>query len=137
MSSSVHFHLEQMLPSLKAMQKAGILSKTEQAGIIRQRTKQEFALHRRSPQKQDYLHAITYETNLLMLARKRMNRTGVMNALAQDYGLLQRIHGLYTRALSRSRGASDPDLWIQYLEWAKASGGGKALAKGFARFVLG
>ena len=89
--------------------------------------------------KSDFLRYVEYEMNLDRLRRKRKARLGLdkkpeagqKGMTLSDHSLVQRVHGIYSKALKRFSG--DVSLWIQYFEWCKAVKSSKALGSNYAR----
>ncbi|RKO91087.1 U3 small nucleolar RNA-associated protein 6-domain-containing protein, partial [Blyttiomyces helicus] len=143
MADSVQYHLERMVPELEDLEQKGVFTKAEIKAIVKRRTAFEYAVHRLSPTRSDYLRYISYETNLERLRRKRKRRLrldrapdkkkGEKGMTLSDYSILRRIHGLYSKMLARFPG--DVEVWKQYFQWGRAAKSGKTLGKSFARAI--
>lgn len=115
---------------------------TEIKSIIKKRTDLEYSAHKRIAKKSDFLRYIEYEINLDRLRKKRKHRLGMDKAPApgqkgmtlSDHSIVQRIHGLYSKALKKFPG--DVTLWIQYFEWCKTVRSSKALGSSYARYEI-
>ncbi|KAJ3222156.1 U3 snoRNP protein [Clydaea vesicula] len=137
MSESVHFYLEQMLPELEDLQERGIFNRVEVKQIVKARTNFEYAVHRRTQLKSDYLKYIQHEVNVEQLRRKRKLRLGLdiqgEKGTVSDFSIIKRIHGLYKRCLQRF--GMDVDLWVQYFDFCKSIKSGNSLSQNFAKAI--
>jgi hypothetical protein len=116
--------------------------------IVQKRKDFEYLLVRRSPEKADFLRYIAYELSLDALRIKRKARlgmhagmcsfgseryhyhcTGIKHTMDADHGAVRTVHLLFDRALRRFK--ADPAMWLQWVDFAMRSDGGKALAKIF------
>jgi U3 small nucleolar RNA-associated protein 6 len=109
---------------------------------VKRRTAFQYSIHRRISRKADFLRYIEYEINLERLRKKRKTRLrldvkpleGEKGYSKADFSITKRIHTLYQQALKKFPG--DMQLWFQYFEWGRSSGGSKTMGKNFARFEL-
>ena len=80
---------------------------------------------------------IQYETTLEKLAKIRIKQKNFgpnKKKKIRKYSGLKRIHQLYQRALKKY--FSNPDLWIQYINFSIHSGSNRVLNRAFSQFVF-
>ena len=124
--------LEAMVPELDDLQRRGIFDAEEIRSIVKRRTAFEYALVRRQPLKEDFLRYARYEMNLDTLRRQRKIRLGINRRSAKgDHGMIKRIHSIFQKALHRFKG--DIRLWVQYIEFAAATGASSSLSRTYAK----
>ncbi|TFK25525.1 U3 snoRNP protein [Coprinopsis marcescibilis] len=118
----VQFQQEQMLPELRDLVERSLFTQKEIKHIIKQRTTFESALVRRVAKKADYIRYISYEMDLELLRRKRLERLDLPKAPSSisDYAFVRRQFLVFERALKRFK--SDVGLWSQYIQVAKREG---------------
>eukprot|EP00301_Raphidiophrys_heterophryoidea_P019826 c4671_g1_i1.p1 GENE.c4671_g1_i1~~c4671_g1_i1.p1 ORF type:complete len:669 (-),score=179.31 c4671_g1_i1:167-2173(-) len=131
--SRIDISLENMLPDLTDFYTRGIFSQNEIKSILKTRTQQENLMQGRLATKHDYLRAIQYEMNLMVLKGKRKRRLGIQKATRADFAVETRIHALFRRALQRFQ--SDKKLWLQYLDLCVRSKSRKTMSKTFAHVL--
>ncbi|XP_052790415.1 U3 small nucleolar RNA-associated protein 6 homolog [Mya arenaria] len=118
MAEVVEHRVEEMLPELEQMSRVGLFTKEETGQILTKRKVYEYKLRRKQKKKEDFLHYIQYETNLLALVRKRRERTGYsFKKVEIDNNIVVRIHRLYKLVLYRF--PEDVKLWLSYIAFAK------------------
>lgn len=132
MAEVVHRNLEAMLPQLEEFESSGIFTHWEIRAIIKFRRKHEYHMVRRPAHKEDFLAAIKYELQLDLLRKHRKKRLRITGSRRDaDYGIQNRIHGLFRRVLKKFKG--DLKLWLQYIEFAEKSYHKISLSRIFGR----
>ncbi|KAJ2549864.1 U3 snoRNP protein [Coemansia sp. RSA 1933] len=121
MAEVVQYHLEQMVPELEDLERKGIFDKQDLRGLVKKRTKFEYALKRRRVGVSDFLRYIEYEMNVNALRRERKHRLKIRGkTTVSDYSIDQRIISIFERALVRH--SQDKSLWLQFIAFVKGLG---------------
>lgn len=125
MAETINERLEDMVPELTDLEEKSILSRKEIRKVIEKRRSFEYKLIS-SPSVHDYLKYVEYETALDQLRRQRKHALGWKKRTLSDNTGIQRIIGIFDRALSGQYKA-DIKLWFQYLDFCLESGSVKQL----------
>ena len=124
--------------------------------IVKKRRDFEYKLHRRAPQKVDFLRAISFELNLEALRKLRKKRMGkgsacwpytvplqflhcnatqcpgIKKSKASDNAIVHRIIVLFTRAVRKFRG--DSRLWLQFIDFGLRTNSSRLLTRIMPRY---
>lgn len=134
MADKAQFYLEQSLPELLDLKEKKLFSPQEIRAITKKRTSFEQALTRKVIRKADFLRYAEYEMNLESLRKQRKKRLQIKSKQSvSDWAGPRRIFFIFDRATKRFHG--DIDLWLQYIDFAKAQKSNKTLGKLFASML--
>ncbi|RKO97243.1 hypothetical protein CXG81DRAFT_15986, partial [Caulochytrium protostelioides] len=150
MSQHVIQNLEATLAELEDLEKKGLFTSAEIKALTQNRTRFEYAVHRRSPKVNDYLRYIEYELNIERLRQKRLKRLGLDRVAfdgrdgsakgtrpaprtVSDVAITTRIHNLYRQCLRKF--PLELQVWRDYIAWCKQMKSSRALGKIMARAI--
>jgi len=132
MADAVQMLLEEMVPELQGFVEHGVLSKAEVRALVKKRTDFEYRLRRRAAERRDFERYIEYEQTFEQLLKARRERLGATKGKsAAKFSCVKHIHFIFDRAVKKFRG--DIDLWLAWIDYAKAEQSSKVLSKVFAR----
>ncbi|XP_069785730.1 U3 small nucleolar RNA-associated protein 6 homolog [Narcine bancroftii] len=134
MAELVQRALEEQLPVLEQLERAGLVSSAERRMVIKKITALEHKVHRRVLSKENFINYIQYEINFLELVKKRRVRTGYHFKKEEiEYAVVNWVHGLFQRALSRWKG--DIQLWLSHIAFCKKWNAKFKLSKVFSAML--
>uniref|UniRef100_UPI00398EA5E3 U3 small nucleolar RNA-associated protein 6 homolog isoform X2 n=1 Tax=Pristiophorus japonicus TaxID=55135 RepID=UPI00398EA5E3 len=134
MAEVVQRRLEERLPELEQLERGGLLSGSERRAIIKKVTALEHKVHRRALSKENFISYIQYEINLLELIKKRRARVGYTFKKEEiEYAIVNRIHGVFSRALTKWKG--DIQLWLSHVAFCKKWNAKVKLSKVFSAML--
>ncbi|XP_067884052.1 U3 small nucleolar RNA-associated protein 6 homolog [Heterodontus francisci] len=94
----------------------------------------EHKVHRRALSKESFISYIQYEINFLELIKKRRARVGYTFKKEEiEYAIVNRIHGLFKRALTKWKG--DIQFWLSHITFCKKWNAKMKLSKVFSAML--
>ncbi|XP_051889077.1 U3 small nucleolar RNA-associated protein 6 homolog [Pristis pectinata] len=134
MAEWVQRRLEERIPELEQLERAGLLAGGERRAVIRKVTTLEHKVHRRVLSKENFISYIQYEINFLELLKRRRVRTGYNFKKEEvEYAIVNRVHGLFQRALAKWKG--DIQLWLSHVAFCKKWNAKVKLSKVFSAML--
>jgi hypothetical protein len=131
MADAVEQLLERHIPALRDLADRGIMTTEEIRGLVDQRRHFEYRLQRRSPRKIDFIRYIEYEGKVDALRRLRKQRLKLLKQTVSDFAQTQHIFFIFERACRKFQ--ADPDMWLQYIDFAAKEKAEKRLGTLFPR----
>ncbi|XP_048466760.1 U3 small nucleolar RNA-associated protein 6 homolog isoform X2 [Rhincodon typus] len=118
MAERVQWRLEERLPELEQLERVGLLTGTECRALMKKVTALEHKVQRRALNKESFISYIQYEINFLELIKRRRVRAGYYFKKEEiEYAIVNRIHALFRRALSKWK--ADVQLWLSHIAFCK------------------
>ncbi|XP_078391253.1 U3 small nucleolar RNA-associated protein 6 homolog isoform X2 [Cetorhinus maximus] len=134
MAEFVQRQLEERLPELEQLERVGLLSGEETRALMRKVTALEHKVHRRALNKESFISYIQYEINFLELIKRRRVRLGYTFKKEEiEYAIVNRIHRLFRRALTKWKG--DIQLWLSHIAFCKKWNAKVKLSKVFSAML--
>mmetsp|Transcript_74595 Transcript_74595/g.145797 ORF Transcript_74595/g.145797 Transcript_74595/m.145797 type:complete len:421 (-) Transcript_74595:497-1759(-) len=131
MADSVEQLLERQIPALRDLVDRGIMTTEEVQGLVDQRRHFEYRLQRRSPRKVDFIRYIEYEGKVDALRKIRKQRLRLLKNTVSDFAQTQHVFFIFERACRKFQ--ADPDMWLQYIDFAAKEKAEKRLGTLFPR----
>ena len=133
MAESVVIKLEEMLPEAAYFIEKGVFSDKEMRLIMSERRVHELAVSSRSSTLRDYLNYINHEIKTECDRRERYETLKIQKLCSRDFTVVQRIHGLFTRCLSKY--GHDVSVWQKYIEFCSSSGSSGSLSRALMKAI--
>ncbi|XP_062886782.1 U3 small nucleolar RNA-associated protein 6 homolog [Mobula hypostoma] len=134
MAERVQRQLEERIPELEQLERAGLLEEAERRAVFRKVTVLEHKVHRRVLRKENFINYIQYEIHFLELLKRRRTRTGYHFKKEEiEYAIVNRVHGLFQRALTKWKG--DVQLWLSHVAFCKKWNAKVKLSKVFSAML--
>ncbi|XP_048411354.1 U3 small nucleolar RNA-associated protein 6 homolog [Stegostoma tigrinum] len=134
MAERVQWRLEERLPELEQLQRVGLLSGPEGRALMKKVTALEHKVQRRMLNKESFISYIQYEINFLELIKRRRVRAGYYFKKEEiEYAIVNRIHALFRRALSKWK--ADVQLWLSHIAFCKKWNAKLKLSKVFSAML--
>ncbi|XP_078082010.1 U3 small nucleolar RNA-associated protein 6 homolog [Mustelus asterias] len=134
MAEFVQWRLEERLPELQQLERVGLLSGEETRALMKKVTALEHKVHRRALSKESFITYIQYEINFLELIKRRRMRIGYTFKKDEiEYAVVNRIHGLFNRALTKWK--DDIQLWLSHIAFCKKWNAKVKLSKVFSAML--
>uniref|UniRef100_A0A7S2ZW34 U3 small nucleolar RNA-associated protein 6 N-terminal domain-containing protein n=1 Tax=Rhodosorus marinus TaxID=101924 RepID=A0A7S2ZW34_9RHOD len=133
MADLVEKRLESLLPDLRLLMRAKLISVEELQSLVKKYRDMEQRILRQDATRRDYLRCVRHELNCELLLKTRFKRIGTKQKIRTKVKALsnRRIIHTYNRAVKRFKG--DTELWMQYARHCVKSGSSRAAGKVFAR----
>ncbi|KAJ8907701.1 hypothetical protein NDN08_007807 [Rhodosorus marinus] len=133
MGDLVEKRLESLLPDLRLLMRARLLSVEELQSLVKKYRDMEQRILRQDATRRDYMRCVRHELNCELLLKTRFERIGTNQKIRTKVKALsnRRIIHTYNRAVKRFKG--DTELWMQYARHCVKSGSSRAAGKVFAR----
>lgn len=133
MAETAVLRLEEMLPEVVHLEERGIFTKDELKVIMTSRRKFEYAICSRATTLKDFMQYIQHEIDIECIRRKKFTALNIKTTVSKDASILQRIHSIFNRALSKF--SSNVDLWDKYIEFCASAGSSNQLNKILMRAI--
>eukprot|EP00189_Rhodosorus_marinus_P007493 CAMPEP_0184753408 /NCGR_PEP_ID=MMETSP0315-20130426/44078_1 /TAXON_ID=101924 /ORGANISM="Rhodosorus marinus, Strain UTEX LB 2760" /LENGTH=535 /DNA_ID=CAMNT_0027232783 /DNA_START=1640 /DNA_END=3248 /DNA_ORIENTATION=- len=133
MGDLVEKRLESLLPDLRLLLRARLISDEELQNLVKKYRDMEQRILRQDATRRDYMRCVSHELNCELLLKTRFEKIGTKQKNPyQGEGLVQqKNHPHFNRAVKRFKG--DKELWMQYARHCVKSGSSRAAGKVFAR----
>uniref|UniRef100_A0A3Q3WGB1 Uncharacterized protein n=1 Tax=Mola mola TaxID=94237 RepID=A0A3Q3WGB1_MOLML len=134
MAEIVQQRIEERIPELEQLERAGLFTKKEVKSIIRRATALEYKLLRLIVHKEDFIAYVQYEINILELVRKR--RAHVHYHFKREdieHPIIHRINSIFRRATNKWK--DDVKLWLSHVSFCKKWGTKSQTSKVFSSLL--
>ena len=127
MAEAALMKLEEMLPEATYFIEKGVFTDKEIKKIMDERRVLELAVNSRASCLRDYMSYINHEIHTECDRRERYEKLNVKKTGPRDFTIVQRIHNLFNRCVSKY--SADVSVWLKYIEFCSTSGSSNALSK--------